>query len=90
METTRKATWMGQPSPTICLDFFRPRPLRKGGRKKGEMYGTRMLVVCGHGRQLCWRFVVLNRDTREGTPHLGCPRFKARFLPFRSVGGAPE
>ena len=58
------ATWMGQPSPTICLDFFRPRPLRKG-RKKGEMYGTRMLVVCGRLSSLCWRFVVLNRDTRE-------------------------
>ena len=31
------------------------------------------------------------RHAREGTVHLGyCPRFKAKFLPFRSLGRAPE
>ena len=59
------ATWMGQPSPTICLNFFSPEAIEEGRRKKGEMYGTRMLVVCGRLSSLCWRFVVLNRGTRE-------------------------
>ena len=53
--------------PTIAhhlFGLFSPEAVGEG-RKKGEMYGTRMLVVCGRLSSLCWRFVVLNRGTRE-------------------------
>ena len=53
--------------PTIAhhlFGLFSPEAIEEG-RMKGEMYGTRMLVVCGRLSSLCWRFVVLNRDTRE-------------------------
>ena len=54
--------------PTIAhhlFGLFSPEATEEG-RKKGEiMYGTRMLVVCGRRSSLCWRFVVLNRGTRE-------------------------
>ena len=56
----RRPGWANHRPPSVWTFFARGHR----GRKKGEMYGTRMLVVCGHGRQLCWRFVVLNRGTR--------------------------
>ena len=59
--------------PTIAhhlFGLFSPEAIEEERRKKGEMYGTRMLVVCGRRLDcsvllLGWRFVVLNRDTRE-------------------------
>ena len=55
--------------PTIAhhlFGLFSPEAIGNGERRmKGEMYGTRRLVVCGRLSSLCWRFVVLNRDTRE-------------------------
>ena len=69
--------------PTIAhhlFGLFSPEAIEEG-RRKGEMYGTRMLVVCGRPSSLCWRFVVLNRDTR-GDCAPGLPSIQGEIPPI--------
>ena len=88
METTLRPGWANHRPPSVWTFFARGH---WGGKEEGgNVWHTHvgclrppqlaLLAFCGFKP----------RHAREGTVHLGCPRFKAKFLPFRSLGRAPE
>ena len=79
--------------PTIAhhlFGLFSPEAIEERKEEGGNVWHTHvgclrppqlaLLAFCGFKP----------RHAREGTVHLGCSRFKAKFLPFRSLGRAPE